>query len=138
MRTRPIIALLLLVALSGCNSWSANYEPLDPVQTPDGGASTGEVSFEQVDFDELSSDRTLPGHTAIGVTTFRGDMAHERPGARDSDLRRHAASVGADHVRWAEKRVGYRSSASGDRDHYAASASDVFDYLAVYYRKVRE
>ena len=124
------------LAMPGCstNRWAREFEAVGDAQYP--VVADAAITFEQVSYADLERDKSLPGFQIIGVSQFRGPIQKARPGTRDSGLRKHAARVGAEYVRWAEAPIGTVGAGYVNRGAGLVASVPRTDYLAVYYRRV--
>lgn len=150
---------LIGLCLTACASkdespWSIAYEPQRA-----GFADTEEVRIEPAPIDALESDPELEGHVVLGSSRFTDIRQEEDPSDPEGALAMHARSLGADLVR-----VGIRPAGTETRTHYISTTTpgaeppggniasgrgpatqreqipidvevEVFDHLAVFYRK---
>ena len=124
MRPVAVIAIVGYI-LVGCASkpWSRYYEPLTTNKYPP--THGGTVSYEEADFSALAAHRELSGYELLGVTTFRGDLEMQPPGARGSALRTQAERIGAQRVLWASRSLGEQPRTIVTR-RYSPSAPMVY------------
>ncbi len=153
--------LMLLGVLSGCSTqrsptpWETTFSPMAEVGTD----TTDQVTIRQVDYERAESNPRLPGHEIIGRSSFREERAAAGDLDAGSRLGDFARSIGASMVvvgeRHAgqEERVRYIRTAGVGVDTGDAIARgtpparqtgsepvpvlvDVYDYIAVFYRRV--
>ncbi|MCC5787171.1 MAG: hypothetical protein JJU33_10780 [Phycisphaerales bacterium] len=153
--------LLVMAALSGCATqksptpWESAFSPMSEVGTD----ATDQVTIRQVDYERAESNPRLPGHEIIGRSAFRDERSAAGDLSAGSRLGDFARSVGASMVV-----VGERSAGQEERVRYIRTAGvgvdtgdaisrgtpparqtgsepvpvlvDVYDYIAVFYRRV--
>lgn len=127
-----------LLSAAGCstNRWARAFEPVGDTRFP--AAEETAITFEQVPYPDLERSRDLTGFETIGVSQFRAPTQKQRPGSRDSDLRKHAAKVGAHHIRWAEVPIGTVGAGYVHQGTGHVASVTRTDYLAVYYRRAKQ
>jgi len=130
MKTAAALSVVCVLFASGCRpGWESDYEPLVKTEYPE--TNPRQIRFEHVEYEILVNSMAVEGYEALGSSRFRGSLRKRRPDAMDSKLRKLAAGIGADYVRWAEEAVGYRSYTQKDGPGHGRTISD---YLAIFYK----
>lgn len=123
--TRLAAAALAIAALTGCSGtnsrWSTGHNDLSHQKNIP--IAEQRVSVDQVTAQEMRWHPVVEGYHLIATSSFwRDSLIPNDPAASGSELRQHAASIGADYVRWAVIR------------EESPAFSERFRYKAVFYR----
>jgi len=140
--SRALIAAGLFLCMNpGCSpSWKSTYISLSTREWP--SRDPRETDVVQESFVGLLKQEEVPECLVLGKSEFRREIFEHRPGTANSPLRKFAASIGADYVRWAEQPVGAVGGGTASLYQGTGSAVSMFqslsDYIAIYYRRVED
>lgn len=155
-------AMLCAAAFCGCATvedsvWQTHFDAIDEEAL----ASTERAQVEQMSYDRLEQAEPPEGFIVVGRSAFREEALDGEDRDAAGALERHGRRIGADLIRWAsrpagqETRVRYVRQRSVGRAPESGTMStrrdgttselipievevDVYDYLAIYYRRVTD
>lgn len=162
-RCRPaaLCAVMLCTAMiGGCATtddsiWQTHFNAIDEEAL----SSTERAQVEQMPYDRLEQADTPEGFIIVGRSAFREESLDGEDRDAAAALERHGRRVGADLIRWAQRPAGQETRVRYVRQRSVGRAPEsgtmstrrdgttselipievevnVYDYLAIYYRRV--